>query len=71
MLNKYFSNDICDIIKEKLSLDYKKYKFWCFNECKWVYIWTAYDLKNLNIKCPNDNKHKIDSEGIRLLIFVN
>ena len=29
------------------------------------------DLKNLNIKCPNDNKHQIDSEGIRLLSCVN
>ena len=55
MLNYYLPDDICNIIQQKLSLDYKKYKFWCFDECKWVYIWTC----NF-IKCPNNDKHNVD-----------
>jgi hypothetical protein len=70
MLNNYLPDDICNIIKEKLLLDYKKYKFWCCNECKWVYTWTTCDVRNLNIKCPNDNKHEVNLDCIRLVTCI-
>lgn len=55
MLSNYLPDDICIIIQEKLSLDYKKYKFWCSNECKWIYVWTC-DV----IKCPNNKNHNLE-----------
>jgi citrate lyase synthetase len=56
-MNKYFSKDISEIIKNKISLDYKKYRFWCNVEAKWVYVWTEY---NCEITCPNNKDHNIE-----------
>lgn len=65
MLNKYLPEDICNIIRHKLSLDYKKYRIWCCTEVKWIYIWTEYDLDT--ITCPNEKNHEIYSDFIRVI----
>ena len=49
MLNNYLPDDICKIIRNKVSLDFVKYRFWCNVESKWIYVWTEYDLTN---SCP-------------------
>jgi hypothetical protein len=61
-MNKYFSKDISEIIKKKISLDYKKYKFWCNVEAKWIYVWSEYNCK---LTCPNNKYHLI--EFIRII----
>ncbi len=55
-METYFSKHICHIIRKKISLDYKKYKCWCYTEAKWVYFWSDKDEIN---KCPNHNSHEI------------
>lgn len=64
-MNTYFSKEICNIIKDKLSVDYKKYKMWCCTEGKWVYIWKSCDI--VNFKCPNENNHEIYSDFISII----
>jgi len=61
MLSQIFCDDICEIIRKKLHVDFIQYKLWCYDEGKWVYIWTE------NIKpvtCPNEKNHFIDKDFI-------
>jgi len=67
MLEKYLPEDICEIIRNKLSLDYMKYRFWCNTEGRWIYLWTEYKLTKItDIKCPNEKSHDIYLEFIRI-----
>lgn len=69
-MDNYFSKDICNMIKYKLSLDYQKYRFWCFTECQWVYIWTTCDLLTFTkcyVKCPNHDNHLVNLDIIRIV----
>ena len=68
MLNTYLSNDVCEIIRKKLYLDFVKYKVWCDVESKWVYIWTTDNLlTKSSIKCPIKNNHDIYFNFIKIV----
>ena len=69
MLNKYLSEDICNIIKQKLTLDYKKYRIWCCTESKWIYFWSEYNLRK--IECPNEKSHEIYLGFIKITSCIN
>jgi hypothetical protein len=58
MLEHYLPQDVCNIIRNKLSSDYVKYKAWCCVEARWIYIWTQCNTL-CNIKCPLDDNHEI------------
>lgn len=69
MLNNYLPDDICKIIRNKVSLDFVKYRFWCCTEGKWVYLWTSCDL--VHLKCPNEYNHDIYLDFIKIVSRIN
>ena len=69
-MEKYFSKNIIEIIKKKISLDFIKYKCWCNTEGKWVYFWTEYGICDINIKCPNSVYHTIYLKSIIIMNII-
>lgn len=73
MLQEIFCEDICEIIRKMLHVDFTQYKLWCCDEGKWIYIWTENVIPT---KCPNrpnssnGSNHKIYRDCIFLTSHV-
>ncbi len=68
-METYFSKNICNIIRKKISVDYKKYKCWCYTEAKWIYFWS--DKDEIENRCPNHIYHQIDNMKVVDIVKAN
>lgn len=68
MLSKIFCDDICDVIRKMLQVDFTLYKLWCFDECDWIYCWTE-NIKPL--RCPTKNNHHIYKNIVMKTTHIN
>lgn len=78
MLQEIFCNDVCEIIRKMLQVDFTEYKLWCYDEGMWVYCWTENVNHNFKLtkilkcplKCPNGKTHKIYENFINITNYM-